>query len=178
MVVGPWIKGRLEQKILQPCREMTVRQTFVAAAVGAWGGLFPIPPTTSPATVASILLYQRGVPAGQRFNAPMWGIAMFLNELITPLCILCTPGFMCLGDLAYTQLQVQSSETDMPSEQQSKKSMTQLMEDLPSEPADLLRYVLKYFGLGCAVWAVATPFVLGNIRILGACAEFFTKCRL
>mmetsp|Transcript_58848 Transcript_58848/g.137449 ORF Transcript_58848/g.137449 Transcript_58848/m.137449 type:complete len:177 (+) Transcript_58848:125-655(+) len=176
MVVGPWIRGLLERKVVQPCREMTVRQTLVAAAVGAWGGLFPIPPTTSPATVASIFLYQKGVPERQKFNAPMWGIAMFVNELITPICILCSPGFMCLGDLAYTRLQVQSSETE-PSELQSK-SITQIMEDLPSEPADLARYVLKYFGLGCAVWAVATPVVLGNIRLLGACAEILSKCRL
>ncbi|CAK0843286.1 unnamed protein product [Prorocentrum cordatum] len=85
------------EHLLEPAREMTRRQLVVASAVGVWGGVFPIPPCTSPATLFCIGFFSAGVPRRLRFNVPMASIAIVLNELVLPLDLLLMPQFILAG---------------------------------------------------------------------------------
>lgn len=154
-----------ETKIVQPTCEMTSRQVVVSTLVGLWGGLFPFPPCTAPPTFACIMLYSASVPKTLRFNAPMTGLAVVLNELILPLDIMMFPVFCGVGQQIYGQL-VDSSILDASFSQET-------LQELKEEPWGTLKRFSGLFGLGVASWSAATIPILGGIRCLGAASSRF-----
>ncbi|CAE8610058.1 unnamed protein product [Polarella glacialis] len=159
----PWLLEWGKENLVRPARDMTRRQLVVSASVGIWGGIFPIPPCTMPATLFCIMFYSAGVPRLQRFNVPMASVAVVINELMLPLDLLMMPGFMLLGQTAYNKLT--DSELDC-------HVSSQLLEDLQEQPVETFKRFSTGFGLGILVWAAAAPLVLGQIRVLGALSKF------
>lgn len=148
-----------EQNVIKPAKEMSQRQVVVSASVGFWGGVFPVPPCTMPATLFCVLVYSAGVPKVQRFSVPMTALAVVINELSLPVDLVMMPCFITLGQRAYQCL---SGDT-LP-------SCSVALEDLQARPAETLHAFSTAFGLGIMVWALATPVVLGKIRVVGALA--------
>eukprot|EP00434_Breviolum_minutum_P032368 symbB.v1.2.028624.t1/scaffold3050.1/size64711/5 len=147
-----WMQTFIEQNLLKPTKEMSHRQVVVSASVGLWGGIFPVPPCTMPATLLCVLVYSAGVPKVQRFSVPMTALAVVVNELSLPVDLLMMPCFITLGQRAYQCVSGRA------------------LEDLQARPVETLRSFSTAFGLGIMVWASATPLVLGKIRVFGALA--------
>ncbi len=78
-----------EEKILEPARTLTQYQFSLSAAVGIWGGIFPIPAMT---TVATLII--TSVIFVREFNPAMTGIALAVNFLLAPMQLLCMPLFL------------------------------------------------------------------------------------
>jgi len=172
-----WSHGFVDAKLIQPARQMTCRQVAVAVGVGAWGGVFPVPPCTSPATFGCIMFYSAGVPKAQRFNVPMISIAMVLNELILPLDLLMMPGFICVGQEAYSRL---TDPEFLPQERvkirrRNTERVNVMAEEMHDDLTASLQRFGKQFAVGAAAWAVATPAILGSIRCLGAVSRIVAK---
>ncbi|CAJ1348089.1 unnamed protein product [Effrenium voratum] len=151
------IPAWFDRNLFHPARDMSQRQVAVSACVGLWGGIFPVPPCTMPATLLCIMLYSAGVPKVQRFNVPMATVAVVINELSLPIDLALMPCFITLGQHAWTSF--------------TGKSLPpcgEALQNLQAKPMETLRTFSTAFGLGIAVWASATPVVLGKIRVLGA----------
>ncbi|CAE7193668.1 unnamed protein product [Symbiodinium pilosum] len=102
--VRSWCQRWVDMHLIQPAREMTRQQMIVSAGVGFWGGLFPVPPCTMPATVFCITMYSAGVPKVQRFSLPMASVAVIINELSLPADLAMMPCFIMLGQTAYRSI--------------------------------------------------------------------------
>mmetsp|Transcript_24072 Transcript_24072/g.44318 ORF Transcript_24072/g.44318 Transcript_24072/m.44318 type:complete len:189 (-) Transcript_24072:23-589(-) len=152
------------EHLIVPAKELTYRQLVVSASVGLWGGVSPIF-GTSVWTGAAIFMYSLGVPKRQRFNVPMAGVAMVMNEIALPLNLALLPGFMLSGTFCYNM--AANEKIDCPID----KDAIQVMRDKPRE--FLGRFGFCY-GLGCGMWAALTPLVLGKIRMVGAAAKLAT----
>mmetsp|Transcript_14264 Transcript_14264/g.39372 ORF Transcript_14264/g.39372 Transcript_14264/m.39372 type:complete len:180 (-) Transcript_14264:213-752(-) len=161
----PWGGRWLRENLMQPAREMTRRQLVVAATVGFWGGVFPFPPCTMPATLFCTVFYSAGVPRPQRFNVPMASVSVVINQLMLPLDLLFMPAFIMLGQSIYNRLCDAKLDFCVSPD---------LVAELKERPVEAIQRFGPYFGLGVMAWTAVTPFALGQIRMLGACASLAT----
>ncbi|CAE7224860.1 unnamed protein product [Symbiodinium microadriaticum] len=155
--VRAWCQRHIDIHLIQPAREMTRQQVIVSAGVGFWGGLFPVPPCTMPATLFCITMYSAGVPKMQRFSLPMASVAVIINELSLPADLAMMPCFIMLGQRAYRSI---TGEDLAP--------CSEILKNIQAKPVETLCHFSTSFGLGIAVWTLTTPLVLGKIRVFGA----------
>uniref|UniRef100_A0A7S2HTH0 DUF2062 domain-containing protein n=1 Tax=Alexandrium andersonii TaxID=327968 RepID=A0A7S2HTH0_9DINO len=162
-----WATSWGRENLVRPVREMTRRQLVVAVSVGAWGGIFPFPLCTMPSTLFSVFAYSAGVPKRFRFNAPMGSIAILVNGLMFPANLTLMPCFIGAGQKAYSHFRGE----EMDGVCFTREVVTELQE----KPRETLQRFGAALGLGVAAWAMATPLVLGHIRVLGAVSALMPR---
>jgi len=111
-------------------------------------------------------MYSLGVPAPQRFNMPMAGIAMALNELVLPVNLLFIPGFIICGQYCYNTVTGEDRDLHLDKE---------FLHELASNPRQNLEEFGFFIGLGAVSWAFMTIPVLGVIRGLGITTSLTPK---
>lgn len=76
-------------KLVQPAKTLSPRDIGLSAAIGFYGGLFPVPAVSTGVTLA--MCYG---PLKSRYNPAMLSITLVFNALATPFQIICLPIFM------------------------------------------------------------------------------------
>ena len=85
------IRAWVKEKLIVPAKSLNGAQLGLAAGVGFWGGIFPIPALSTFATIGlcSMIL-------SSMFNPAMTTIAISLNLAVTPLQLMFMPVFLDL----------------------------------------------------------------------------------
>lgn len=79
----------LEEKLITPARTLDGNKVGFSAAVGFWGGIFPIPAMSTLATLGMTSVIFRS-----HFNPAMTTIALSINLAATPIQLFLLPFFM------------------------------------------------------------------------------------
>ena len=90
--------GWFTTNVIEPTKQLTFQQIFVAVGIGIWGGIFPIPITTTLALFGAIGL-ANALPRSRciKFNVPMTTLATAVNIAVLPLDLLMMPVFFGRG---------------------------------------------------------------------------------
>ena len=129
-------------------RRLTLRQLVVTILFGVWGGVFPIPVTTTAALLVAIW-FASFIP-GLQFNVPMTTLAAAINVAVIPIDLMLLPHFISGG--CWTMRQTP--------EELGCDLGPRFMTDIQEKPLATLQVYLICFSLAVGLWAVLTPFII------------------
>ena len=148
MLSSRLLVGWLRTNLVLPAKQLTLHQLVTAAIFGVWGGIFPVPVTTTAALLA--LIWSGHFFPAIKFNVPMTTLACAINIAVIPLDLLLLPHFIRGGCLAIGRS----------AEEMGCALGTQFVADVQAAPVATLQVYVVCFAAAAGLWTCMTPFVM------------------
>ena len=152
---GSWFST----KVIEPTKQLTSRQLFATVVIGVWGGVFPIPVTTTVALFGVIGLSNM-MPAARsvKFNVPMTTLATAVNVAVIPLDLMMLPVFFRRSCQLFgsTPQQMGCEITDS------------FISDIQEKPLEMVTGFSTCFALAVLLWCLLTPMVVLAVSAVAA----------